>query len=196
MPNAVEHRVDVVVTGLSTAGFVVLAATCGTGAGRMERRSFEEANDGGERSWLRVPQQLGTPWALVATTALMALRRRPRDAAAAAAALPVEKGLEVLTKKLLERPRPVRVVAAELRDDAPAHGPSFPSGHSAIATASAYLLARTWPTPVGAALLAVTALSSYVRVRQGAHWPTDVVAGACLGAAVAGGLRLTARAAA
>lgn len=157
-----------------------------------ERSLFLTANASPPQAWLRVPQQLGTPWALVVTSGTMLLRRRHSEALVALVALPVEKGLEVATKKVLERPRPVRVTPTRLRDDAPRDGPAFPSGHSAIATAATYLLARTWPPLPGAVLAVTCGVSSYTRVHQGAHWPADVLGGSFLGLAVAAGLRASA----
>jgi undecaprenyl-diphosphatase len=92
---------------------------------------------------------------------------------------------------LFSRPRPYaatmdEAIASHLRDD------SFPSGHVAVATALAIgcaLLARRRRAAVvgvGAVVMLVVAAS---RVYAGAHYPSDVLAGAvlaastCLGAA-------------
>ncbi|MGE3247634.1 MAG: phosphatase PAP2 family protein [Beijerinckiaceae bacterium] len=61
---------------------------------------------------------------------------------------------------------------------------SFPSGHTitafAIATALGYLVPRwRWPLLVAAALIGAS------RIVLGAHYPSDVAAGACIGAASA-----------
>jgi undecaprenyl-diphosphatase len=149
-----------------------------------ERDVFRFINDGPEQSWLRFPQQLGTPWALVATAAAMAVRGRRADAAICLLTLPAEKGVEVLTKKFVQRPRPLYVVPTALRDDAPLEGPSMPSGHAAIATASTLILVAGAPRGVAALVAGITTVTAYTRVHQGAHWPSDTVAGCALGAAV------------
>lgn len=136
----------------------------------------------------RVPQQLGTPWSLPATVVLLWTVGRRHKAVAAVVALPLEKAVEVGLKKLIRRRRPVMETPTILRDDAPEEGPSLPSGHAALATATAYFLSRAFPTTLPL-LAAGTALASFVRVHQGAHWPSDALAGCALGVTVAATLR-------
>ncbi len=63
---------------------------------------------------------------------------------------------------------------------------SFPSGHAATATGLAIGLA--WTFPQGRWLFAALAvLASVQRIQCQAHWPSDVLAGACVGI-LAGGL--------
>ena len=76
------------------------------------------------------------------------------------------------------------------------HSSSFPAGHAATAFAGAVLIgcvARR-AAPV---LLVVAALIGFSRVYVGVHYPTDVLAGAVIGAAVGlaafGALRLVSR---
>lgn len=59
---------------------------------------------------------------------------------------------------------------------------SFPSGHSVTAFATATALAFMWPR-WKFALIAVAVLICVSRVVTGAHYPSDVIAGAALGAA-------------
>ena len=177
----------------ATAAYVGLARTFSGPPGRLERRLFTTLNEGADWRWLRGPQQLGTPWALPAAAGVLALRGRRVDACAALLALPVEKGLEVGTKQLMQRPRPITEVPTALRDDAPVEGPAFPSGHAAIAAATTTLLAPAVPRRLAWALAGCAFVASHVRVHQGAHWPSDAAGGLCLGVAVATGLRLLTR---
>ena len=152
--------------------------------GRWERAAFTRVNDGPDWRWLRVPQQLGTPWVLPALSGTLLVVGQRRDALVAAVALPLVKGIEVATKKILRRPRPLYTTPTELRDDAPVEGPSFPSGHTAIATCATMLVAARTPWPVGAGLRATLLAAAYVRVHQGAHHPSDTLGGFLLGLAV------------
>lgn len=170
---------------LSGLGYAGAAARFGGPPAAWERRLFTALNRGPEMSWLRLPQQLGTPWALVSVAAGSLVAGRRRDAAAALLVLPLEKGAEVGTKKLLRRDRPLYDLPTELRDDAPVEGPGFPSGHAAIATATCVLVGRHLPSPARTGLAVVTGVSGLVRTHQGAHYPTDVVGGVLLGVSVA-----------
>ena len=87
-------------------------------------------------------------------------------------------GLVQLLKKTLGRARPEEILIH-------ADFGSFPSGHVAnaatIAVALAIILRRTWVWIAGAAYVVLMALS---RTYLGAHWVSDTVGGALLGAAV------------
>lgn len=65
---------------------------------------------------------------------------------------------------------------------------SFPSGHTAAAAAFTAAVAPAWPA--AAALCAVpAAMVALERVQSGAHYPSDVVAGAAIGLLSAGLVR-------
>ncbi|GAB4452412.1 MAG: hypothetical protein Kow0031_34840 [Anaerolineae bacterium] len=87
----------------------------------------------------------------------------------------------LLFQFLAQRPRPegMRLLLA-----APGFG-SFPSGHAAVAFGAAVALAlsvRRWQ--VGVPAITLAALVAYSRLYLGHHYPTDVVAGALLGASL------------
>lgn len=84
-------------------------------------------------------------------------------------------------KPLFERARPFDVIEGA-RKLSGAHGYAFPSSHAANTFAAGTFLAlrfrRWWP------ILAIPIVVSYSRVYVGVHYPSDVAAGALLGAAV------------
>jgi membrane-associated phospholipid phosphatase len=149
---------------------------------RWERGLFSAVNSGGgSMPALRIPQQLGTPWLLPAMAVIGWLTKRPRLMVSAGVALPLEKGAEVVVKKVVNRRRPAQVMDPNLHDDAPTEGPSYPSGHAAIATCGVVLAAPYLSVPLTVALTGATALTAYTRVHQGAHFPLDAFGGILLG---------------
>lgn len=91
--------------------------------------------------------------------------------------------VNVVLKPLWGRRRPERVkhrVPFARRVRMPKTG-SFPSGHAASAFAFATGVASEAPVP-GGLLIALAALVAYSRVHTGVHYPSDVVAGAVIGA--------------
>ena len=98
-----------------------------------------------------------------------------------------------LTKIAVRRPRPIDYLPSASQTNTTNNELSFFSGHTsmtAAVTATATYLAfirspstpRPWLT-LGAGT-ALTAFVGYERVRSGAHFPTDVLAGAVAGAAI------------
>jgi membrane-associated phospholipid phosphatase len=86
----------------------------------------------------------------------------------------------VLIKRVVRRPRPHHP-AVEVNVGTPS-ALSFPSAHATSTTAAAVLLARVTGLPLPALLVPPMALS---RLVLGVHYPSDVLAGVALGAAVA-----------
>ena len=87
-------------------------------------------------------------------------------------------------KPITRRPRPERDVLTERHVRMPI-SLSFPSGHAASAFAFATGVARVEPR-AGVPLVALAAAVGYSRVHTGVHFPGDVIAGAAVGAGLAG----------
>ncbi|APU20606.1 bifunctional phosphatase PAP2/diacylglycerol kinase family protein [Actinoalloteichus sp. GBA129-24] len=123
---------------------------------------------------------------------VLALRKGPTRRAAwrGLAAIAGASALaNAVGKPLFPRRRPaVELVPESRRYRNPPRSSSFPSGHAASAAAFATAVAMESPRTarVVAPLAAAVAFS---RVHTGVHWPSDVLGGALLGAAVAGATR-------
>ncbi len=118
------------------------------------------------------------------------MRPSPRTVFASILAIPVGGLLSVILKHLFNAPRP-----AELREvfDFNILGPvltgnSFPSGHTITAFAAACAIVMTFELKnkqrqkvICWSVIAFASLIGLSRVMVGAHWPFDVMAGACVG---------------
>ena len=144
--------------------------------------------------WLRPPmtavQYLGVAAMPLIVAAGAALFRRWRLAVALALVVVLHPTFEKVTKDLVQRQRPGTSVRDAIVRGTPAHGLSFPSGHSICAFAIAAVL--WWALPRRAALgaLALAFLVGVARVYLGAHNPLDVIAGSAIGLIIGAGLDL------
>ncbi|WP_292904236.1 phosphatase PAP2 family protein [Microbacterium sp.] len=124
------------------------------------------------------------------------VRRRCRDGLAggwrgrkaAAAGLAALVGAQLvsngLCKQLADRRRPPKEwIPHDEVDDRP-DSSSFPSGHTAAAVAFTAAVAPSWPA-AGAVCAVPAAMVAVERVQSGAHYPSDVAAGAVIGLASA-----------
>ncbi|MFE5697701.1 phosphatase PAP2 family protein [Streptomyces erythrochromogenes] len=87
-------------------------------------------------------------------------------------------------KKLVQRSRPPKEwIPQDDVEDRP-DSSSIPSGHTAAAVAFTAAVSPSWPW-AGAACAVPTVLVAVERVHSGAHYPSDVAAGAAIGIAAA-----------
>jgi membrane-associated phospholipid phosphatase len=147
--------------------------------------------------WARWLNEWGLDVFLAAMLALALRTRSRRDVAAARdgwlayfVALFVA---ESVIKPLVQRHRPTAVpaLAAQLHvlgAVPPAASLSFPSGTAAACGAAATFIWLAWGWRAGVAATAFGAMVSLNRLYTGVHWPSDLVAGAALGAGVAYGV--------
>jgi undecaprenyl-diphosphatase len=106
-----------------------------------------------------------------------------RMVAASALGIMIYKALKVRTS----RPRPYRVVPAVIAAAMPLDEFSFPSGHTLHAVSMTLIATASYPglSPV---LFPLAILIGASRPILGLHYPSDVLAGAAIGAAIASAL--------
>lgn len=89
-----------------------------------------------------------------------------------------------VAKQYFQRQRPENAGVHVILRDGHHGGPSFPSNHASNIFALAFLLSQIWP--LGRPFYYFFAVSiAYSRPYVGVHYPSDVIAGAILGTALA-----------
>lgn len=124
-------------------------------------------------------------WLAVAALAALLDPRRRREWLAAGAGAFLAHAAAVLIKRVVRRVRPHHPDIA-VNVGTPSRL-SFPSAHATSTTAAALLMARASGSALPLLLIPPMALS---RLVLGVHYPSDVVAGAAIGAGVAKGVEL------
>ncbi|MYR43954.1 phosphatase PAP2 family protein [Streptomyces sp. SID5910] len=121
-------------------------------------------------------------WGAALAMAAVGGTRGKQAALAGLSAMAVSEVLSnAVVKPLCERRRPPReFIPHDDVDDRP-DSSSFPSGHTAAAFGFTTAVAVVWPA-AGAVCALPAAAVAVQRVHAGAHYPSDVVAGAALGA--------------
>lgn len=115
-------------------------------------------------------------------------RRQRRRWLVASAGVVAAHGVSIGVKRVVRRPRPLDERVA-VHVDTPSRL-SFPSSHATSTTAAAVLFSGLTGRNLVAALVPPMLVS---RLVLGVHYPTDVLAGAALGGAVAAVLRRAAK---
>ena len=134
-------------------------------------------------------------WFVIAA-ALLARKTTRHAGVAAVVSIVLTEIAVVFLKPIFMRPRPFMVDPnAALIIDPPGDW-SFPSGHTAVACACAVAIAmalgnKQWR--IWLPIAALAALMAFSRLYLFVHWPTDVLAGAVLGAGIGTVVALGAR---
>lgn len=149
-------------------------------------RAFNAAMDVRVLAWIAI--FLSSPWMLLATCGplAVALIRKKRWAAIVTIALAMGSADAItarIVKPTVGRERPCRELEGLIKPVSCGVGKSFPSGHATVAFAFAVTAAPAirfgWILfPILAVLVALS------RVALGVHYPTDISAGAILGASI------------
>lgn len=107
----------------------------------------------------------------------------------------INAGMTFLAKSTFRRPRPYVFdpdADLSLKQKRNARA-SFVSGHTSMTAASTFFMAKVfsdyypdskWKPVVWTAAATIPAITGYLRVRAGRHYPTDVIAGYALGATI------------
>ena len=125
----------------------------------------------------------GEVWILLAAVLLLIRRQRARGLSAAFAL-----ALNLITCNKILKPLIGRIRPFAFRPDLsllvpPPGDASFPSGHTAAAFAVVFAL-KASGSPLWRPALALAAATAFSRLYLYVHWPTDVLGGDLLGAAV------------
>jgi membrane-associated phospholipid phosphatase len=171
------------VRGIPSHKTLIVAAVGAMGAAiavdHADHRLADWVARRGDSAYSDLGDFLGNGWteagAAVSVYALGAAQHSPRTARVGSQLLRAQILNGLLTRALksaVGRPRPNGGVD------------SFPSGHTSAAFASASILERTYGWKAGAGAYAAAAFVGWTRVRDNAHWLSDVIAGAALGTVV------------
>ncbi|MEU6682922.1 phosphatase PAP2 family protein [Streptomyces sp. NPDC046832] len=107
-------------------------------------------------------------------------RGRKAAAAGLAAVALAQLASNGVCKQLADRPRPPKEWFPHDETEDRPDSSSFPSGHTAAAVAFTAAVAPAWPL-AGAVCAVPAAMVAVERVQSGAHYPSDVAAGAAIG---------------
>lgn len=155
--------------------------------GAVQRALGQQATVGAARG-LSLFGEHAAGWLAAAAVGAAVDRRRRADWLLAGAGVAFAHGLSIGVKRMVRRPRPTDETLRTLVKTPSAL--SFPSSHASSTTAAAMLYGgltgrRLFPVLVPPMLLS--------RLVLGVHYPTDVLAGTALGAAVSIGVRRVSR---
>jgi len=128
---------------------------------------------------------IGTPSAIAAAGLIKRDKTMFRNACVTMASTVVNVAVSNALKYSVNRERPF-ITYPDIINKTGTHSPSFPSGHTANAFATATSLSLTYPEwYVIIPSFAYAGTVAYSRMHLGVHYPSDVAAGAVIGAGCA-----------
>ena len=125
----------------------------------------------------------GEIWILLALVLLLMRRQRKHGAAVACGLVLDLVACNLILKPLIGRIRPFVVNPDIVLLIPPPGDASFPSGHTAASFAAVFAL-KASGSPLWKPALVLAVLIAFSRLYLYVHWPSDVLGGALLGAAV------------
>lgn len=125
----------------------------------------------------------GEVWILFAAILLLLRRQRKYGTSIACALILDLAACNLILKPLIGRVRPFALRPDLLLLVPPPGDASFPSGHTAAAFAVVFAL-KTAGSPLWVPALALASVTAFSRLYLYVHWPSDVLGGILLGAAV------------
>ena len=125
----------------------------------------------------------GLIWIVLAAGLLLMPGHRKAGAAVLAGLALEVVCCNLVLKPLIGRIRPFAVNPDVVLLIAPPGDASFPSGHTAVSFAAVFAL-KTAGSPLWKPALALAVVIAFSRLYLYVHWPSDVLGGAILGAAV------------
>lgn len=132
-----------------------------------------------------VATTIGAGWGLLALAPMLLRTTTRRTTAWLLVAIGAASGLTTLLKAIFRRARPCDALGwCHAVGVGSPGGFSLPSGHASGAFAFGAFVALRAPRPYGMLALLFAASSAWSRCALGVHYPSDVLAGAFLGAAV------------
>lgn len=129
------------------------------------------------------PLSVGIPVGIAVTGFIMHDDKLKKDALYMGAAFLFSSVVTQTTKRIVDRQRPFEKYPFIVKRDDESGGLSFPSGHTSAAFCTATSLALRYPKwYVIAPAYLYAASVGWARMYQGVHYPSDVLAGALVGA--------------
>lgn len=129
------------------------------------------------------PLSVGIPVGIAITGFIMHDDKLKKDALYMGAAFLFSSVVTQTTKRIVDRQRPFEKYPFIVKRDDESGGLSFPSGHTSAAFCTATSLALRYPKwYVIAPAYLYAASVGWARMYQGVHYPSDVLAGALVGA--------------